>query len=68
MITVTLLTIDQKPIGKSVPLQLVTLGGEVICTAEPDDAGVVSFDVDAESLAEVAIRFAIRSREKLEDS
>jgi hypothetical protein len=56
MITVTVLSTGQKPLGEGLPFQLIA-NGAVVGSAKTDAAGVVTFDVDPSS---VAGPFAIR--------
>jgi hypothetical protein len=59
MITVSILTGDQKPVEQGVALQLVGSGGELIGSAETDASGVASFDLDRADLDQVAVRLAV---------
>jgi len=66
MITVTLLSGNQKPIGEGIPFQLVSGKGEVVGSAKTDPAGVVTFDADAASIGQVAIRLDAEQMDKID--
>jgi len=66
MITVTVLSANQKPVEENIPFQLVSAEGEVVSRAKTDAVGVVSFDVDPLSVGQVAIRLDCESIDKAE--
>jgi len=66
MITVTLLSGNQKPMEEGIPFQLVSGKGAVVSSGKTDSAGVVTFDVDAASVGEAAIRLDIESMDKID--
>ena len=55
MITVTVLSADQRPV-EGTPFQLVSAEGKVVSSAQTDAAGVVTFDVDPLTVGQVALR------------
>jgi hypothetical protein len=65
MITVTVLSGNQKPIEEGIPFQLVSSKGEVLNSAKTDSAGVVTFAVDAASIGQAAIRLDSESLDKI---
>ena len=64
MITVTVLSSNQKPLEEGIPFQLVSGKGEVVSSAKTDSAGIVTFDVDAASVGQAAIRLDSESMDK----
>jgi hypothetical protein len=66
MITVTVLSGNQEPIEEGIPFQLVSAKGEVVSSAKTDSSGVVTFDLDAASVGQVAIRLDSESMDKIE--
>jgi hypothetical protein len=66
MVTVTILSGDHKPIEEGVPFQLVSNKGEVVSHALTDTAGVVTFDVDAASIGQVAIRLDSEAMDRID--
>jgi len=56
LISVSILNVDQEPLEKGLQFQLVKNDGTVLCTAATDDAGVVTFPVDPQTVGNVAIR------------
>jgi uncharacterized protein YfaS (alpha-2-macroglobulin family) len=65
VITVTVLTGNQKPVEEGIPFQLVSGKGEVVSEAKTDSNGVVTFDVDASSVGQVAVRLDVESLDKM---
>lgn len=63
MITVTVLTRDRKPVEEGTPFNLLSEMGATISSSKTDSAGVVTFDVDAATVGQVAIRLDLESLE-----
>lgn len=64
MITVTILSFDEKPLEEGIPFQLVAADGAVVGSARTDSAGVVTFDVDTASIGQVAVRLDTEAADK----
>jgi hypothetical protein len=65
VITVTFLSGDHEPAEEGIPFQLVSGQGAVVSTASTDSSGVVTFDVDAASVGQVAIRLDTEALDKM---
>jgi hypothetical protein len=65
MITVTVLSGNQEPIEEGIPFQLVSAKGEIVSSGKTDRAGVVTFDVDAATIGQAAIRLDAEQLDKI---
>ena len=53
MITISILTIEHKPVEAGIPFQLVDADCTVISSAKTDVSGVITFDVDPANVSKI---------------
>jgi hypothetical protein len=68
MLTVSVLSSNDKPAEEGIPFQLVSVGNNpmVVSSAKTDAAGVITFEVDAASVGQVAVRLDVDSWVKMD--
>jgi hypothetical protein len=68
MLTVTILSNNQRTMEAGIPFELVSKTGQVLSSGTTDVHGVVTFDVDPEHLDHVGVRLDTNALDKLTKS